>query len=464
MPYLFPAIITRDLEFSYRVGRPALSGVSLSIEPGTIHAILGASGTGKSTLRKLLMGQESPSGGTIHVQGKICQRGDLRDPSALGIRSVFSPRVFTGKQTVGDAIGLEEVPTRFGLVLHKERDKRIAGILSKVGLGDLDPNVRFCSLSAGTQKLIEIASICSKSTTLLVLDDPTASLTTAEANVLYENLSSLRSGGIAILYLTSRPEEALDVADVVSVMRDGRLVSTHDPDEIFVAGLEGEMVGREVPPFAHTRQVGCGPEVALRIEGLSVEHCVNGVSLKAKRGEVIGLLGLEGGGQSEVVQAAAGVLPKDSGEIFLQASSVASKVISREHAVAAGIGFVPNPSECSGSAGSDATASPGRLLRNLNDQNPQKKAIGASLQYKCSVLFFDQPTKGLNLACRLEVWQSIASLSDQGITIVVSSTDPRELMQVSDRIAVIANGHVARWFERREFSQERLEKLLRTGK
>jgi len=462
MPYLFPTLIAKGLSCSYKSSAPALVGVDLTVEPGTIHAIVGLSGAGKTTLAKILTGAIETSSGTIHIQGQLTSFRDLKDPVSKGIQVLRQVRASGGRLTVADALRLEGVPSHFGFVDTHEKNRRAAGILSNYGLPDTEPSDLMCSLSAGKQMLIEAAAILSKTSSLLILDDPGAALTNAESQALYDQIGRHRFAGSAIIWLTSRAEEALEVADIVSVLREGRMISTHDPDQVFVPQLRGEMIGRDdshdppIPPRV------CGPETVLRVEGLNVEHSVYGLCIKVRRGEVLGLLGLSGAGQSETVNAIGGDLARQDGEIYLRASALPTRITTRDQALANGVGLISEP--FGRSPFTTDHASPlliSRPVRGLNDSNPQKAAITQCLRANCSVLLFDNPTRGLNIACRFEMYRVLPDLASQGISIVVASTDSEELIRVSDRIAVLANGRILRIFDRAEFSADRMEKMLR---
>ena len=344
MPYMFPVLITKGLSFAYLNRTPSLIDFNVSIEPGSIHAVVGSSGSGKSTLVSVLTGQLEASAGTIHIQGQLSGLKVLKDPIALGIRTVNRPRVLSGRTTVAEALCLDAIPTRFGLVDTKERNRRAANLLSMYGLAEVQPSDLLCSISAGKQKLIEIASVLHKSCSLLILDDPSAALTHAEAVVLYSHLAKLRFAGVAILFLTTSPEEALEVGDQVSVLREGRLVATHDPDTVFVHQLRGEMEGRDLSLESVAGKRQYGPEIVIRLDNLGIANAVDGVNLKVKRGEVFGLLGLAGAGQSEVVSAVGGAIPAHEGSLTFKSSTSVTRFTSPDQALAIGIGWIPDPS------------------------------------------------------------------------------------------------------------------------
>jgi len=461
MPFLFPTLIAKGLSFTYGSVIPAVSNVDLTIEPGAIHVILGHSGSGKTTLAKLLTGAIEQTAGSIHLNGQLTSHRDLRDPVARGIRVLSPTKATAGKSTVSEALQMDGIPTKFGLPDSKERNRRAAALLSSYGIGDVDPGELLCAVPAGKQALIQAAAVLSRTSSLLIFDDPTAAMTEAEAYGLYRQISQLGLASTALLWLTSRPEEALAVGDHVSVIRDGKILTTHNPEEVFVPQLEGEMLGwdmsKEAPPVLRL----CGPESVLRVEGLTVDHAAFGVSLKVKRSEILGLLGLPGAGQSEVVNAIGGAIARQDGEIFLRGNALPAKLTTKAHAESFGIGLIPEP------LGRPLTLHHGRptlisgLMRSLGELHPLKAPIANCLESNCSVLLLDNPTRGLDTASRLEIQRFLPNLACQGIAMVLASTKPEELIRFSDRIAVMVNGRIVRTFERHEFSLESLNKLLK---
>jgi ribose transport system ATP-binding protein len=465
MPHLFPALIAKGLSQTYGNGKVGLTATDLTIDPGIIHVVVGQSGAGKTTLADLLAGVIHSPSGSIHLQGQLTILKDEHDALQKGIRYAKQFWDVHNRQSVADSLDLGPVPRRFGLVDTYALHERASAHLKMYGLSDVDPKARVCDLPIGQQKLLQLAACLSKPATLLILDDPTASLTEIESQVLFDRLAQLQYAQTGILYLTSSAQEALEVGDQISVLRDGQLLTAHNPHEVFLPQITGEMVGRDLSQTPQKANRIYGPEVSIRIEGMSTGPRIVGFSLKAKRGEIVGLVGLQGAGQSDVLKAAAGVEPKNDGAVFMRGSAVPSHVGTRVQALISGLGFIPEPwghavAAVPGSAGIVGRQS----LRSLNSANPQKAQIAACLAAGCSVLLFDNPTRGLNVACRLEVHQAIQEIADQGVTIIASSTDVDELVRFCDRICVMAHGIVIRTFERPAFDVEKIRSLLKNPK
>ena len=462
MPHLFPALIAKGLSQVYANGKVGLSPTDLTVDPGVIHVVVGQSGAGKTTLADLLAGVRHSPSGTIHLQGQLTTLKDEHDALVKGVRYVRQFWDLHNRQSVIDSLDLGPVPRRFGLVDTHALHERAAGHLRMAGLGEVDPKARVCDLPIGKQKLLQLAVCLAKPATLLILDDPTASLTEAESEILFGRLSQLQYAQTGILYLTTSAQEALEVGDQISVLRDGQLLTTHDPHQVFLAQIAGEMVGRDLPPISIHGKRNFGPEVSLRVEGISVGPKIVGFSLKAKRGEIVGLVGLQGAGQSEIVKAICGVEPKTDGSVFLKGAAVPSHVGTREQALASGIGFIPEPWGRTAVAVSPSAGLAARQpLGLLNSSNPQKAPIASCLAAGCSVLLFDNPTRGLNVACRLEVQKAIQEIADQGVTVIASSTDLNELVRFCDRICLMAHGIMIRSFERPMFDVDKMGALLK---
>jgi len=462
---MFPTLIAKGISFTARGGRNLLEAVDITVDPGQIHVVVGHSGAGKTVLADIFAGVSKPSTGTMHFQGQLTSLRDEDDAATKSIRYAKQNWDGLSKATVADSLQLEGIPRKFGLVDTHVLLDRAHGQLSMFGLADIDPKSRVCELSPGKQKLLQIAAALAKPAGLLILDDPTAALSDAEAHVLYERLSQLQYAETGVLYFTASAEEALAVGDQISVLRDGRLISTHDPDSVFVPQIAGEMIGRDTSLDPIRPPTAPFPEVALRAEAICVEHFVYALGLKIRRGEMVGLLGLQGAGQSEAVRAIGGAVARTEGEIYLRAAALPTKIKTRDEALSAGVGFVPEPY---GLAADNIDLGMSQLvsrpLRSMNAQNPQRGPIAKCLRANCSVLLFDNPTRGLNAACRLEVCQAIQDIADMGIAVIAASTNVEELISFCDRIAIIVDGRILRTVDRSGFSADKLRQALKTRK
>lgn len=464
MPYLFPVLIAKGICQEYHALKPVLSDIDVTVQPGQIHALVGQSGAGKTALAEILGGAARPTAGTLHVQGQLVAPKTRQEAAGMAIGYIPQEWERDSRPSVAEALQIEPVPRKFGLIDNRALCELARGQLSLYGLNNVDPNDRIGELPFGTQKLIQLAAALAKPACLFVLDDPTAGLTDAETEVVFQRLSQVLAAEAGILYLTGRAEEALRVGEQISVLRDGKLIATHMPDGLLVTQIVGEMNGRDPSqePVRPTRP--SWPEVALRAEGISIENCVCGLSLKVRRGEVLGLLGLQGAGVSEAVRAIGGAEPRNDGEIFLNASASASRIKSPADATAQRLGIILDPRGRVADGNGASGAAPGGLQLRMNVENPQRTPVMNALRAGCSVLLFDNPTRGLNVANRLEVYQAIQDFADRGGSVIAGSTDVDELMTICDRIAVMVNGRIIRTVDRPSFSAEKLWAMLKMGR
>ena len=387
---------------------------------------------------------------------------DLRDAAELGIRAIGTPRVINGKETVADALRLEGLPTRFGFVDGKERLRRAKYLLESYGLAGIDPNLPLVEVSAGMQRLIEVVSVFSKTSKLLVLDNPTAPMNQREAEIFDQMLERQKVSGVGMVYLTASPDEALRIGDRITVIRDGSWISTRGPEDAFVSQLNGEMLGYDPNGLPATGPRSTGPESTLRVEGVTVGSALFSASFKVKRAEILGVVGIEGAGQSELVQAMAGAIPRQGGEIFLRGSATAAKNASIEHSLDSGLGFVPDLLNGNWPSKGAATAGFSLGLHGLNHSNPQRPILEMILKSNPVAIAMDNPTRGLSAGNRIEILRFLPCLAELGIAVVISSTYPQDMLLCCDRIAVMVNGAIKQIFDRREFNLERIEKLMRS--
>lgn len=457
MPHLFPALIAKGISKEFVAGRPALSNVDLTVQPGEIHAVVGHSGAGKSALAEIIAGAGRPTAGTLHLQGQLTSLQDQREAAAKGILYVPQSWDRTSRCSVAESLQLGPAPRRFGFADTHALHERARTVLDSYGLGDLDPSSPYCELPPGKQKLLQIAAVFSKTANLVVLDDPAAALSDSQTAAFVARLAQFQYAEAGVVYCTPRADEALQIGDQVSVLRDGQLIAVHSPDSAFLAQVRGEMLGRDPTQIVAPPPKQVWPEVAFRVEGICVEHCVYGVGLKVRRGEILGLAGLQGAGQSEVVCAIGGLEPKNDGEVFLHASGSPSRIRSREDAIRCGLGLVPDPhSRTADSTDSILPGVGGQPLPRLNAENPQRAPIHSLMKESCTVLLFDNPTRGLNVACRLEVRLAMLQAAARGIAVLAASTDVEDLMSFCDRIAVMVNGRIVHTFDRDGFSADQI--------
>jgi ribose transport system ATP-binding protein len=472
-------------------GVPVLEDVSLELQPGEVHAIVGENGAGKSTLAKILAGLVRPDRGAITFRGQPFVPRSRGDARSLGIAFVHQELSSIATLTVAETLFLDRLPARAGIIDGKRLREEARAVLDRVGLGDLDPDRLVGSLGLGHLQLVEIASALARRCDVLLLDEPTAALNPRESDVLFGQMARLRAAGTALVLITHRLEEVARTADRISVLRDGRLVATRPADELDRDEIVRLMVGRPLSkaPLGPTTTRGA---VALRVEGLSGAR-FRDVSFEVREGEILGLAGLMGAGRTEVLRAVFGADAAASGQVFVGFSTTPARIASPAEAVSLGLAFLAEDRKTQGlllpssvrtnvtlgslhrAAGplgivrprvEDGLARPvveslGVRARSLDQPvaelsggNQQKVLLGRALLQDPAVLLVDEPTRGVDVGARAEVHRLLSGLAARGKAIVVASSEIDELFALADRILVLARGRVTASFRRGEWSAE----------
>lgn len=458
-------------------GVKALGDVSLDVLSGEVHALVGENGAGKSTLMMILSGVIQPDEGGICIDGRDVRIRDSAEAKRLGIGTVFQELSLVPGLSVAENILAHHLPTRCGIIDRRLLKARARAALARVGI-DIDPDRRLGSLSIANRQLVEIAKALAQSTRLLVLDEPTSSLTFAETQRLVSLVKGLRTEGIGILFISHKMSEVFAVADRISVMREGRMVATLEaagtsPDEVVSL-----MAGRAIAD-ARIRQSGCHEGEALRTERLTLRPRFSDVSMSLQYGEVVGLAGLKGAGRSELAQALFGLDSIDSGTYLLDGREVSFR--SPYDAMSAGIGYVPEDrkeeglflglsvweniaasslgqftsrgvlqrkwvrgvSETFRDSLAIRTPSLDQMVQNLSGGNQQKVLLAKWLACNPRVLIIDEPTRGVDVGSRADLHNLIRELADGGTAVMVISSDTSEIIALSDRVYVMADGRMA---------------------
>jgi D-xylose transport system ATP-binding protein len=479
-------------------GVKALDGVSFSLEEGEFHALVGENGAGKSTLMKVLSGVY-PHGsyeGEILVNGETRAFAGVRDSEKAGIAIVFQELSLVKELTVGENIFLGREPSRLGVINWSELYHRTSKLLEDLNLS-LDPRVQVGNLGIGQQQLVEIAKALSQNANILVLDEPTAALTESEVETLFDILRRLLARGVGIIYISHKLDEVFAMADRITVLRDGTTVGTNVAKEWTKDKVIAAMVGREVGNIFPTPDHEFG-ETALEIRNLTVRSgdasarkLVNDVSFSVKKGEVLGIAGLMGSGRTEMLMAIFGSWPYEhSGEIYAGGHRI--NISSPCDAIDNGIGFVTEDRKryglileqtildnmtlaglraISGAFLTDrpreivAANGPMRSLRikanspltitgTLSGGNQQKVVLGKWLLTNPKILFLDEPTRGIDVGAKQEIYAEINKLAKTGLAIVLVSSELPEVLGLSDRVLVLREGRISGEFDRRDATPE----------
>ncbi|MFI9810910.1 sugar ABC transporter ATP-binding protein [Saccharothrix variisporea] len=451
----------RDIGKSF-TGVRALDGVDFDVRPGEVHVLLGENGAGKSTLVKVLAGVHHPDTGTVERHGSLAV--------------IHQELTLVPQLSVAENLFLGRPPRRFGIVDKARMRQDAKALLERVGL-DVDPTTPVRDLGIAQQQMVEIARALSLNAQLLVLDEPTAVLTDTETDRLLDIMSELRAQGVGLVFITHHLDEIRRVADRITVLRDGRSVGTL-PGTATVEHMIELMVGRTIDEQYPRRRTEPG-EVLFKVEGLTRRGAFHDVSFHVRAGEVVGVAGLVGAGRTEVVRAAFGVDPYDSGTVEVAGRRLPAHDV--QAAVRAGLGLVPEDRKGQGlvltstvgdnlglvtmksatraglvdrAAQRDRaaemakslrvkTSGLGQQVRELSGGNQQKVVIGKWLLADPRVLVLDEPTRGVDVGAKVEIYELVNRMTAAGRAVVLVSSDLPEVIGMSDRVVVMAHGRVA---------------------
>ncbi len=481
----------RQLAKSYP-GVAALKPFDLSFRRGEVHALLGENGAGKSTLIKLITGAVRADSGSVVLDGEDLSGLDPAGTLSRGIAAIYQEFSLFPDLTVAENVFFGRQITRRGLVDRPLMEAETARILHDLGT-DVSPRALARNLSVGHQQMVELAKSVSRNARVLIMDEPTAPLTNREVGFLYEVVARLKARGVTIIYISHRLKEIFDLCDRVTVLRDGNLVETLDTAATDEAELVRLMVGRTVDR-SHPASTARRGKVLLEARGLRSDK-VHAVSHSVRSGEILGLAGLVGAGRTETARLIFGADPRAGGEIRVDGKAV--DIRSPRQAIAAGIGLIPEDRKRQGvllnqsvtfnavfaalarvSPGlfADAkaeraaatrmrdqlqikTPNLGQLVSRLSGGNQQKVVLAKWLLTDSRVLIFDEPTRGIDVGAKEEIYALMRRLSDRGAAIIMISSEMPELLGMSDRILVLAQGRIAGELSHDQFDQERVLRL-----
>ncbi len=474
-------------------GVRALDGVSFDLERGEVHALCGENGAGKSTLIKVLCGYYPTGtyGGEIHLDGTPAHFASLRDAEHHGIALIAQELALVPELSVAENLMLGREPVRYGLIRWDVVAAEARRALSLVGL-DVDPSRPVKELGIGQQQMVEIAKALAKNASILVLDEPTAALTEADARRLLKFLAGLRARGVSSIYISHRLEEVFEIADRVTVLRDGRTVGTQRTTELTTDRVIALMVGREVSNL-YPRSAAAAGDVLLRVEGWTVadplipeRSVLEDVAFEVRAGEVLGIGGLMGAGRTALVSSLFGAARSPvAGRLTIAGRPPRGPFHAPDEAIAAGLalvsedrkryglvldatildnvtlivlrGYVKHGLLDHGAREREARAqcdslrvkAPGlaSIVNNLSGGNQQKVVLGKWLMARPRVLFLDEPTRGIDVGAKAEIYQLVARLAAEGMGVVLVSSDLPELLGLSHRVLVLSQGRQTALFD-----------------
>lgn len=465
-------------------GVVALNNFSLDFYRGETHALLGENGAGKSTLIKVISGAIESDEGTLSIDGKTYRYLTPLQSRELGVEVIYQE--FNLIETLSAAENISLVDNDGILTNFKKKNEHASEIFREFNI-NIDPKTLIRDLSPAQQQIVEIAKAISKNAQILIMDEPTAPLSVAEVDHLFEIIRGLKKRGVTILYISHRIDEVFNISDRVSVMRDGQYVKTLQTADTNRHELIRLMVGRELAEN-YPGQSAKPSDVALEVRGLSGNGCKD-ISFNVKQCEILGIAGLVGAGRTELVRVIYGADKREEGECFVNGTKV--KIKSPADAIRNGIGLIHedrkkhgcfldmdiewnasimNIKEFSSYGFVNARKTEGNAehfknilnikapdiyskVNSLSGGNQQKVALAKTLATRCKILIFDEPTRGIDVGAKQEIYNLMRELTNQGIAIIMISSEMEELLGMSDRIVVIRDGRLVGELEKNEFSQ-----------
>ena len=469
-------------------GVVALNNVTLHVNKGEVHALVGENGAGKSTLIKTCTGAVIPDSGSIVIDGKEFKSMTPKLAEQHGIAVIYQEFNLVGELSVAENIFLGRAIRKGILVDKKAMVNESRKIFRQLGV-DIDPNKLVSSLTVGYQQLVEIAKAISQNAKILIMDEPSAPLTKAEAEHMYQLVYRLKEQGVTIIYISHRMEEIFKLSDRVTVMRDGNIVKTMNTSDTNVDELVKLMVGRELKETYPAREACVSDETILEVRNLS-GNGLKDISFKVRKGKVLGFGGLIGSGRTELAELLFGVKPKTGGQIIFKGREIAPR--TPQEAIDLGIALVPEDRKRQGALleidikGNISmpilrrisrlfivnrkrevkianeykesirikTPSLTQKVKNLSGGNQQKVIIAKWLASNADLIILDEPTRGIDVGAKYEIYTLINSLVKNGKTVLMISSEMPELIGMSDRIIVLSEGRITGSLNKGEFDQE----------
>lgn len=478
-------------------GNAVLKNAGFVLDHGEIHALMGENGAGKSTLMKILTGVYTKDAGQVIVDGKeVCYKNP-QEAEKAGIVFIHQELNVLFDLTVEENMFLgKEIKMPLGICNKKAMRAEVKKILDKLGV-DIDPGQRMNELSVGQQQMIEIAKALMVDAQVIIMDEPTAALTQSETTVLFEVVNSLREKGVSIVYISHRMEEIFELCDRITVLRDGSYIGTKRIAETDMNDVVKMMIGREIGERYPARNAKIG-DVVFEVKGLTCPGVFDKVSFQVRAGEVLGVSGLMGAGRTEIMQAIFGNMPHVSGEIFINGQKVQNK--NPQEAMKNGIGFITEDRKVEGLMLEESImknisiANLKRISRNgvmhkkaeeelvkrgieevhikcfgpqhecsnLSGGNQQKVVFAKWIYTNPKVLILDEPTRGVDIGAKKEIYSIINELAEKGVAIIMVSSELPEVLGMSDRVLIVREGLVKGILSREEANQENIM-ILATG-
>ena len=479
-------------------GNAVLKNAGFLLDDGEVHALVGENGAGKSTLMKILTGVYTKDAGQVIVDGKEVCYNNPQEAEKAGIVFIHQELNVLFDLTVEENMFLgKEIKKVFGICDRKAMRKRVQEILDMLGV-DIDPTQRMDELSIGQQQMIEIAKALMVDAKVLIMDEPTAALTQSETEVLFKVVNSLRQKGVSIVYISHRMEEIFELCDRITILRDGTYIDTKRIADIDMTDIVKMMIGREIGERYPVRNSKIG-YVAFEVKNLNCPGAFENVSFEVRAGEVLGVSGLMGAGRTEIMQAIFGNMPNVTGQLFLDGKEIKNK--NPQQAIQNGIGFITEDRKVEGLMLEESImknislANLGRIsnggvinkkkeqelvnkgieelrircfgpqheCNNLSGGNQQKVIFAKWIYTNPKVLILDEPTRGVDIGAKKEIYNIINELAAKGVAIIMVSSELPEVLGMSDRVMVVREGEVRGILNKEEANQESIMTLATGG-
>ena len=479
-------------------GNAVLKGAGFLLDDGEVHALMGENGAGKSTLMKILTGVYTKDAGQVIVDGKEVCYNNPQEAEKAGIVFIHQELNVLFDLTVEENMFLgKEIKKAFGICDRKAMRKRVQEILDMLGV-DIDPAQRMDELSIGQQQMIEIAKALMVDAKVIIMDEPTAALTQSETEVLFKVVNSLRKKGVSIVYISHRMEEIFELCDRITILRDGTYIDTKRIADIDMNDIVKMMIGREIGERYPVRNSKIG-DVAFEVKNLNCPGAFENVSFEVRAGEVLGVSGLMGAGRTEIMQAIFGNMPNVTGQLLLDGKEIKNK--NPQQAIQNGIGFITEDRKVEGLMLEESImknislANLGRIsnggvinkkkeqelvnkgieelrircfgpqheCNNLSGGNQQKVIFAKWIYTNPKVLILDEPTRGVDIGAKKEIYNIINELAAKGVAIIMVSSELPEVLGMSDRVMVVREGEVRGILNKEEANQESIMTLATGG-
>ncbi len=489
-----PTVVMKGISKRFG-GVQALDGVDFEARPGEVHALMGENGAGKSTLVKILSGAYSRDAGEISVATGAAESERTKGDYRKSVSVIYQEFALAPDLTVAENLFIDQMGDRRGVINWRALKGRAEALLARLGFSEIDVLQPVSALSVAYQQVVEIGKALHREAQVLILDEPTAVLTKKEVDRLFEIIAELKAKGVCIIYVSHRLEEIFRICDRITVLKDGKKVDTVNVRDVNQEQLVRMMIGRELKDYFPPRQAEIGA-VMLQVNHLNAGTQVKDVSLSVRRGEVLGLSGLVGAGRTETLRAIFGADKRDSGEILIENEEVS--ISSPRHAVDCGVGMLPEDRKQHGvlldlSVKINGTLTILRRLKKsfgridqvqedeivadliqrlrakigsatdavntLSGGNQQKIALMKWLASNSKVLLLDEPTRGVDVGAKVEIYKIINELAAQGVAILFTSSEMPEVIGMADRVIVMRNGMIAGELEKGMINEFNLIKL-----